>query len=132
MPGAVVTATPSGVLPHPLFTKYALQIQRRANVNEYLDGTTQAAALVGAERRRWDLEQRLTAALLADLETFFEDHNGKQIPFYFYDTTIPGTVYDATGVATTGRVAVTFDTDSYSHTLSPGRASSPFALIEVG
>lgn len=118
-------------MPFHLFTQYTLQYQRRANVNWYSNGESQAGALVGAERRLWDLAQRLTATPLAALQALYVAQNGQQIPMWFYDTTIAGTVYDATGVLTAGRVAVTFHNDTYSHTLGLGRASSLFALIEV-
>lgn len=131
MPGSVVTATVSEVMPFELFTKFSLQIQRKANVNEYSDGAMQSGALVGSERRRWDIAQRLSASELTSLFNFYVAQNGKQLPFYIYDVTLPGVNWDATGILTTGRYPVRFDTDQWSHAVQIGRADTPFSFIEI-
>jgi hypothetical protein len=131
MPGAVATATVTAVMPAGLFTKFSLQIQRKANVNEYANGETQAGALVGAEKRRWEAARRMTASALVALESFYASQNGMQLPFYVYDTTIPGVTWDSTGVATTGRYSVCFDNPEWSHSVGLGRGDSPFSFTEI-
>ena len=133
MPGAVVVATVSAVMPFSLFTKFSIQIQRKANINYYANGESQAGALVGAERRHWDVAKRLTGPVLATLAAFFVGRNGKQRPFYIYDITLTGVVWDNTGVLTTGRYAVCFDNDTWSHSIGLGRANTgPFSFTEIG
>lgn len=130
MPGAVVTATVSAVMPFTLFKKFTRQEQYKSLSNGYSNGEYQSSAMVGSTRRRWDLSKRLAASDLSTLEAFYVAQNGRQIPFYIYDIMTPGVVWDNTGVVTTGRASVCFDS-SLTETIGVGRGDVPFSITEI-
>jgi len=130
MPGAVVTATVSAVMPFSLFTKFSSQMQYKGLSNTYANGEYQSSVLVSSVRRRWDLAKRLNAAFLIALKAFYVTQNGRQIPFYVYDVTLVGVVWDNTGAATTGRYAVCFDS-GWSDSIGLGRGDTSFSITEI-
>jgi len=130
MPGAVVTATVSTVMPFSLFAKFTAELQYKSLSNGYANGEYQSASLVGSARRRWDLAKRLASTDLAALKAFYLARNGRQIPFYVYDVSENGVAWDNTGVATTGRYAVCFDS-GWSETIGLGRGDAPFSITEI-
>jgi hypothetical protein len=74
----------------------------------------------------------LPAAALQALRDFYDACNGPTDAFYFYDPyeTSPKFSHDPTGVATTGRYTVRFNSE-WNQSCEPGRASVNLELIEV-
>ena len=103
-------------------------------VNEYHDGSRQAAALVSTSRRSWALRKRLTASVIQALWAFWAAH--PHAAFYIYDpkeraTGQPvGSNYDATGNSTTGRYTVRFNGD-WNQSTGILRSDCTLELIEV-
>ena len=131
MPGAVVTAGAlSTVMPFALYTKFSESTQYKCIINDYADGGRQVSPLVESVRRSWSLAQRLTTSQVSALKAFFMSHNGRQLPFYIYDITQAGVTWDSTGVLTTGRVSVCFNS-GWSDSVQLGRNGVTFSLIEI-
>jgi len=117
-------------MPFSLFTKFSLQLGYKSIENRYANGEYQTSSLVGSSRRSWNLAKRLGAAEFMALGAFYTAQNGRQIPFYIYDVTIPGVVWDDDGSATLGRYVVRFDSP-WSDTVGIGRGDCTFSIIEV-
>ena len=111
MPGNVQNAVASTVMPWTLCKSFMREQTWPAAQNEYADGRRQIRKLAGNSRKRWTLSQRLTAAQLATLRTFYLARKGALEAFYFYDVweTSPRFTWDAGGAATDGRYKVRFD-----------------------
>lgn len=111
MPGNVSIAAPSGVFPQTLSTAFVEVREYIQLQNQFHDGTVIKSQLAATSRRTFRKAKKLTAALLVDLKTFWDAHEGGLIPFFFYnpfDATPAGSNYDPTGNSTTGRVTVVF------------------------
>lgn len=141
MPGNLDAASPSGVLPQNLCTAFTEQRQFPMLSTTYHDGETERSLIqdgvnVPASLRSWKLTQRLTAAQLQTLKTFFEGKNGGLVPFFFYDyfEVSPGSPigsnYDGTGVSIQGRHTVVFR-GNWSETVSISLTDTPLEMAEI-
>lgn len=132
MPGSVLNAAPSTVLPNSLCRAFARSQEYPVIENEYRNGESQRAALASNSRKRWRLGKRLTPALVQQLREFYEARKGPTEPFYFYDPyeTAPKFSHDPTGATTTGRYTVRFDSE-WSQEVTPGRVTTEIALVEL-
>lgn len=128
MPGNVALASPATVMPYTLCSAYQETHEQVQTVaGPYADGRVQAATLTTLPRKTWDLTGVMPFADFEDLLTFYADRRGPHEPFYFYPLRDD---YDETGVSTTGRYTVRFDSAFIrSHRLA--RDSVMFRLIEV-
>lgn len=109
MPGNVVAAAPTVVMPNSLCTAFQRSKTWETLSNFYSDGRHQRGALVGSERNVWVLHKRLTVALIDALELFYSQQQFGAIPFFFYDPYDSGFTYDPTGVQVGGRYTVRFE-----------------------
>lgn len=132
MPGSVATAVPTTVLPFSLSRSFVHSREYLVQVNEYRNGESQRGRLADTSRKRWRLGKRLTAAELETLRDFYDERNGPQEPFWFYDLweTVPLFTHDPTGIALDGRYAVRFEGawQQGSHSV---RIDIPMELMEV-
>lgn len=146
MPLNLAAANPIGVLPQmtyilftpdEIFPMYAPTFYKDNTVerNLVLDGVNAARPI-----HTWKCQVRLTAfsdlsrpgaLALATLKDFWDLHNGPQIPFYFYDPTLIGTVYDSTGDNEINRFTVRFSNQSWTQTPMLSRTTVAFDLEEV-
>jgi len=114
MPGTITYATPSGVLPQSLCTAFIEERNYETLQGQYHDGTIQRAQLAQSSRKTFKLSQRLSAAALATLLSFWDAQNGGLTPFAYYNPFEPasgqpiGSNYDPTGTSTQGRYTVVF------------------------
>jgi len=132
MPGNVSAAAPSTVMPLSLSKAFSHSREYPLIENEYKNGESQRSLNAASSRKTWQLTKRLTPSQLATLRTFYFALNGPQQPFYFYDPfeTSPKFSYDGTGVVTTGRYTVRFDTP-WQQQAFPARLETPVVLIEL-
>lgn len=127
MPGSVVAASPTAVLPEMLCRTFVHEREWPVNVTEYVNGESQRGKLTESSRRKWRLATRLTHAQLVTLRTFFINQRRGADPFYFYD---PPDQYDETGVNTVGRYTVRFES-GWEQLTSFTRIDTAITLIEV-
>ena len=132
MPGSVLNAAPSTVLPQSLCRTFVHERAYPLIENEYKNGESQRSVLATNSRRRWRLAKRLTPAALQTLRDFFDARNGSTEPFYFYDPydTNPMFSYDPTGVVTVGRYTVRFNGD-WQQSSGLGRSDVQIELLEL-
>jgi hypothetical protein len=132
MPGSVQNAAPTTVLPQSLCRAFSHARAYPIIENEYKNGESQRSVLATTSRKKWTLRKRLTPTLLQALRNFYDARNGTHEPFYFYDPydASPRFSYDPTGVATTGRYTVRFNTD-WTQSVGPGRSDVDIELIEL-
>ena len=116
MPGSVESAAPATVLPLSLCRAFAHERSYPIIENEYKNGESQRSVQAATSRKYWRMAKRLTASQLGDRRDFYEARGGTLEAFYFYDPyeTSPEFSYDPTGVETTGRHTVRFDSKSRS------------------
>lgn len=135
MPGNVAAAAPSGIFPQTLSTAFVEVREFVQLQSQYHDGTVQRSQLAATSRRTFRTAKKLTAALLADLKTFWDAQEGGLIPFLFYnpfEANPVGSNYDPTGSSTTGRVTVVFR-GSWGQSTGLLRSDVPqLELVEVG
>ena len=136
MPGNLVQAAPSVVMPASLCTMFT-EVREYAQLqNEYKDGTIQRAQLAQTSRRTFRAAKRLSASARSTLSTFFTSQNGGLIPFVFYNPFEVlagqeiGSNYDATGANTQGRITVVFRGD-WLETTDLCRSNVSLELVEV-
>jgi len=129
MPASLQIAAPTGVMPYGLctaFTESREYVQLQA---QYHDGTTQRSQLAQTSRKTFKLAQRLMAARVAALKTFWDGQQGGVVPFLFYN--LAEGAYDPAGNSTQGRYTVVFR-GNWSQTTSILRTDVPqIELIEV-
>ncbi len=132
MPGSVQNAAPTTVLPQSLCRAFSHARAYPIIENEYRNGESQRSVLATTSRKKWTLRKRLTPTQLQALRNFYDARNGTHEPFYFYDPydASPRFSYDPTGVATTGRYVVRFNTD-WTQSVGPGRSDVDLELIEL-
>lgn len=132
MPGSVANASPSTVMPVSLFTLYERDFTFPLRTNVYTEGEFQASVQATTSRKIWKVAKRLPPSVLNTLYAFYLARRGNTEPFYFYDPyeTSPKFTSDPTGVATTGRYTVRFDTDWVQGT-GPARSEVSLSLIEL-
>ncbi len=132
MPGSVQNAAPTTVLPQSLCRAFSHARAYPIIENEYRNGESQRSVLATTSRKKWTLRKRLAPTQLQALRNFYDARNGTHEPFYFYDPydASPRFSYDPTGVATTGRYTVRFNSD-WTQSVGPGRADVDIELIEL-
>jgi hypothetical protein len=132
MPGSVLNAAPTTVLPQSLCRTFVHERVYPLIENEYKNGESQRSVLATNSRRRWRLAKRLTPSALQTLRDFFDARNGSTEPFYFYDPydTNPRFSYDPTGVVTVGRYTVRFNGD-WQQSSGLGRSDVQIELLEL-
>ena len=127
MPGSVSNAAPSTVFPLSLCKSFSHSRQYPINANDYRNGESQRGRLADTSRKQWHITKRLSTTDLATLRTFYNDRKGPKEAFYFYD---PPGYYDPTGVATTGRYIVRFDS-GWNQASFMGRMETELSLVEL-
>ena len=132
MPGSVGNAVPVGVLPLSLSRAFTHARQHTVIGNDYANGESQRSVLTTSSRKQWKLSKRLTATVLATLRTFYNDHKGPLISFYFYDPwqTDPMFSYDPNGEALTGRYTVRF-AGGWKESVGVARHDVELELVEL-
>jgi len=132
MPGSVQNAAPSTVLPLSLSRTFAHSREYPVIENEYRNGESQRSVQASNSRKRWQLTKRLAPAALQALRNFYDARSGATEPFYFYDPyeTNPKFTHDPTGLATTGRYTVRFNSE-WNQSCGPGRSDVLIELIEL-
>jgi hypothetical protein len=129
MPGNIQTAVPSGVMPCAFCTAFSESREFAQLQAQYHDGTTQRSQLAQTSRKTFELAQRLTAARVIALKSFWDGQQGGGVPFLF-DNLADG-AYDPTGNSTQGRYTVVFR-GSWSQTTNMLRTDVPqIELVEV-
>lgn len=138
MPGNLIQATPSGVLPASLCTAFTESRQYEQLQSAYHNGTIQRSQLAQTSRRTFKLSKRLSSAAQATLYAFWLAQNNGLTPFAFYNPFEPasglavGSNYDATGANTQGRYTVVFRGSTWSQTTDVCRTSvQGLELVEV-
>lgn len=126
MPGYVKGPTVTAVLPFSLCRAYSESQVYAARTNEYHDGSSQRAALVSTPRHSWKLTKRLSPTDIGTLRSFWLSNVASA--FYFYN--LKEGAHDPTGVLTTGRYVVRFDSD-WQESTGIALSDSALALIEV-
>jgi hypothetical protein len=131
MPGSVLNAVSAGVLPYSLSKAFAHSREYLVLVNDYANGESQRSLVTFSSRKRWPLTKRLAYSTMATLRAFYDSMDGPLKAFYFYDVfeTSPKFSYDVTGVATTGRYIVHFDSE-FSTLWDLGRNEVDVQLVE--
>ena len=132
MPGSVLNAAPTTVLPQSLSRAFVHERAYPLIENEYKNGESQRSVLASNSRKRWQLTKRLTPAALGTLRDFFDARQGPGEPFYFYDPyeTNPRFSYDPTGQAVAGRYTVRFDGD-WNQSIGLARVEVNITLVEL-
>jgi hypothetical protein len=132
MPGSVLNAAPSAVLPQSLCGAFAHSHSCPVIENEYRNGESQRAALATSSGKQWRLAKRLTAAQLQSLQDFYDARQGPEEPFYFYDPyeTSPRFSHDPTGHAAAGRHTVRF-ASAWAETRFLPRTEVTIELVEL-
>lgn len=132
MPGAVVAANPTTVMPYSLANAFVQTRTYSVDTNRYPDGSMQSRALVTDSRRSWRVNRRATAVQLGLLRAFYLTQLGPSREFYFYDPyeTVPIFSYDNTGAAISGRYTVRF-VGQFQSALDWGRNPLQVEICEV-
>lgn len=131
MPGSVVNAAPSTVLPYGRYRKFVVSSTYRVDTQVYPDGNSQRQLRVATARQRWDLSLQLIPSTAEAFLSFYDARRGSLEPFWFYDlVSEPTAVWDPTGVATVGRITVRFD-GPMSVARGMGRFTVDFSLVEI-
>ena len=132
MPGNVANAAPATVLPQSLCRAFTHERAYPLIENEYKDGESQRSVLATSSRKRWRLSKRLTPTALATLRDFYDARKGATEAFYYYDPyeTSPKFGYDPTGVVTTGRHTVRFNSD-WQQSSGLSRSDVEIELLEL-
>ena len=90
MPGNLLVAAPTLVMPFTLCTAFTEARLFEVLVNTYHDGTPERGSIqdgvdVPVSMRRWTMSKRLPASTLIALRSFYESLNGGVDPFYWYN-----------------------------------------------
>jgi hypothetical protein len=129
MPGSILNAVPSGVMPYALCAAFSESRECVQLQAQYHDGTTERSQLAQTSRKTFRMAQRLTAARVAALKAFWDSQQGGVVPFLFYNLA-EGT-YDPAGDSTQGRYTVVFR-GNWSQTTGMLRTDVPqIELVEV-
>ena len=121
MPGNLIPAQPTDVMPARLSRAFHEELHLEADLNQYPDGSSDRNALAQNNRRYFTMQQTLSPDDWQTLRQFFYNHQGR--PFYFYNLreTVPPFSWDATGQNPIGRYTVAFD-GTWSETYNAHRA----------
>ena len=133
MPGSIVAANPSAVMPFSLCTAFHHERYYAVDENSYENGEVQRSALVETSRKKWVLAKHLTSAEWSELLAFFNSQKGGTVEFIFYDVweTDPLFNYDETGTAEDGKYAVRFDGPWQEALVHGSMVDAQLSLIEV-
>jgi hypothetical protein len=118
MPGNIIQATPTDVMPAKLSRAFHMEVHLEADLNMYPDGTSDRNPLAQNDRHYFTMQQVLLPDDWQALRSFFYNHQG--VPFYFYNLreTVPPFSWDPSGQNTVGRYTVVFDggfDETYTH-----------------
>jgi len=131
MPGSVLNAAPTTVLPWSLCKAFTHSREYCIVENEYRNGESQRSKLTETSRKSWKTSRRLTPTLLGAFRTFYDARHGPQESFYTYDYQNPDFVtYDPTGVQELGRYTVRF-AGTWEQMVGIGRADVDISLVEL-
>jgi hypothetical protein len=131
MPGNVAAAAPATVMPDFVSRAFEYVSEFEVDLNYYVDGSGQAAAITSTARRTWRAEIPCDSTLLGALRTFWLARRCIE-PFYFYywrETTPLGSV-DLSAVSTVGRYIVKFN-GQWMEEFTLGRNSIQVELVEA-
>ena len=142
MPGDILAAAPSGVLPQTLSTAFTETRSLPVIANTYHDGERESGLITDGlnepeSLKTYKLTKSLDASDAIALRTFFEGQNGGLIPFYFYNPfemtpgTEPGSNWDPTGVSIQGRHTVVFRTPSWTESTGLPFTGAGIEMAEV-
>ena len=118
MPGNLIPAAPTDVMPSHLSRAFHMEVRLEADLNMYPDGSSDRKALALNDRHYFTLQQTLLPDDWQALRTFYLQHQGRAFFFYNLRETVPPFSFDPTGNATVGRYTVAFDgawSDTYGH-----------------
>jgi hypothetical protein len=118
MPGNIIPANPTDVMPANLARAFHAELHLECDLNMYPDGSSDRNALALNNRAYFTMQATLLPDAYTALKSFFYAHQG--VPFYFYNLreTVPPFSWDATGQNTIGRYTVVFDgawTETYGY-----------------
>lgn len=145
MPNSVQVANPTAVFPKALATAFTASRDWTVDTNQYANGEYQrdvpewfdpadnSTHGFASSRKSWQLTERLTADDWATLLAFWQEVDGCQTEFWFYDPyeTSPYFFYDPTGASPTGRFAVRFN-GALTYAIGMGRpVQVGISLLEV-
>jgi hypothetical protein len=130
MPGNLIPAQPSQVMPFALCSAFTEELRIQSHVNSYPDGSSDRAALALNARRFFRLTQKLTPTQWNALRAFYFANKHTAFYFYNYRETVPPFYWDPTGTQTLGRYIVVFD-GGFSDAVGMGRSEASFQLREV-
>lgn len=130
MPGNIIAAAPTEVMPFGLCSAFSEEHRIEAFINAYQDGSSDRAARALNSRRFFRMTRPVTAAQYTALYNFWKAHPVQAFWFYNLVETIPPFHWDPTGSAPDGRYPVVFD-GSWSDQTSLGRSPVSLGLREV-
>ena len=132
MPGSVLNAAPSSVLPWSLCVSFGRSQSFTVLINVYRNGESQRSRLVDTSRKVWKTSRRLTPSQLLEFQNFYDACKGPLTPFYFYDPweTTPKFSYDPTGVSVYGRYPVRFE-GPWEQSVGLARADVEITLVQL-
>lgn len=130
--GVVENADPIDVMPQALCRSFRRSQQYGVLENRYTNGWRQARVETTTSRKTWELQESLTVAEIAAIETFYVEHIGDSFLFYDLFETDPLFTNDLDGVSAIGQYKARFDSP-FELTLGIGslRGSLPLRIIEV-
>jgi hypothetical protein len=116
-------------MPYALCTGFSESREFAQLQAQYHDATTERSQLAQTSRKTFKLAQRLTAARVVALKSFWDSQRGGVVPFLFYN--LAEGAYDPTGNSTQGRYTVVFR-GNWSQTTNMLRTDVPqIELVEV-
>lgn len=131
----IADSTPSGVLPmigSAIFTRWVPTLIKDVRVTTHEDLHESSGLDDDATRHRWELAINVPRTDIATHWNFIKNHYGNGKAFYFYDLQSNGFQYDGTGVLTSGRYMVRFDTAPIIQVLQLGqRYVIEYSVLEV-
>ena len=136
MPGNLVQAVPTAVLPKMLCTAFREAREYAQLQCQLHDGTIHRSQLAQTSRRTFTLAVRLNSSALATLYSFWVSQRGGLAPFYFYDPFAVaagqpiGSNYDASGNNTVGRITAVFR-GGWSQATDLCRSNVPLQIVEI-
>jgi len=109
MPGNIIQAAPTEVMPARLSRAFHEETHLEADLNLYVDGSSDRQPLASRSRHYFTLSQTLSPADWQSLRAFYYAHQGRAFYFYNLRETVPPFSWDPTGGNTVGRYTVAFD-----------------------
>ena len=109
MPGNIIPANPTDVMPIQLARAFQLQLRLEADLNMYPDGSSDRNPLAINVRSYFTIQETLLPDDWMALRSFFYEHQGRSFYFYNLRETVPPWTWDPTGQDPVGRYTVVFD-----------------------